>query len=486
MNFYKKLPEKKKASLVTKLGEKKCSFDSPKFYEDFLKDWNTLRERHEGQKEILAAFFDRNCKALFVRVGRKGAKTATNIEIAWRYSCLMPKATTYICLPTITQAIEVYWDERRLQQCDIADPWMEDKYISHINNNTHTITFVNGSKIKLCGTWSEARGRGTQPDLMIVDEVQDASADYLDAVEPNLAAKPDARLVMSGTPPRKKNHYHVWETRISKNPDGFNAKYSSYINTALPHLKGWLDNKKIELIEAGKEDVWLREYMAEDSFRSDDRVLPDVQIKDFDELIQFLKSVDATVYQPIFALVVTEHHITASYNLMIHSKYTGSKIYTMEATHNNRIWDRSYCNLYDDMKLKMSEYSRIFPKAWRQIVYDETESFTDVISGIGQSRKDLKWTKRGIPLMKEMILSGKLTFSTKAAQIGVECQNLLKEDDIRDYPTICTMAMLVNEYYQPPNLNRLEQEHWDKFAALREAGIITPPMKKRGLRIYGR
>ncbi len=468
------------------LGAKQASKDSPKLFDDFMEDWAKLRVRHRGQEQILKAFFDDNKKYLFLRIGRKGAKTTTNIDIAWRHAFLVPKSTTFICLPTITQAIEVYWDEKRLQWCDINDGWMADKYISNIDNNKHLITFVNGSSIKLIGTWSEARGRGTQPNLLIVDEIQDASAEYLDAMEPNLAAKEDSRCVMSGTPPKKKNHYHEWEERIQNNTEGFHAKYSSYINTALPHLAPWLDKKKIELIAAGKEDVWLREYMAEDCFRSDDRMMPDVSLEEFDQFLFKLRSGDPTAYQPVLGLVVTDHHITATYNLLLHTRYTGSQIFTLESQHINRIWDKSYAAIYAEMKAKMAEYSRIFPKKWREVVFDDTESFSDVVPGIGQARKDLKWSKRGVPLLKEMILAGKMSFTNKAAQMGVECQNLLKEDDIRDYPTLAAMAMLANEYYQSPSLSKHEQEVWNQFAPLREAGIVAPLPKQRALREYGR
>lgn len=492
MSFYKKnAPPFKPSPLVMRkkaapsgLGEKKASKDSPKLQTDFLEDWNGLRVRHKGQQEILDAFFIENKKYLFNRIGRKGAKTTTNIDIAWRYSLQVPKATTFICLPTITQAIEVYWDEKRIQWCDINEGWMADKYIENIDNNKHLISFVNGSTIKLIGTWSEARGRGTQPNLLIVDEIQDASADYLDAMEPNLAAKQDSRCVMSGTPPKKKNHYHEWEDRIKRNPEGFTSEYSSYINTALPHLAGWLDNKKIELYAAGKEDVWLREYMAQDCFRSDDRMLPDIRLQDYDAFIYELKRVDPTIYQPVFGLVVTEHHITCTYNMLFHTRHTGAKLYTLESQHFNRIWDRSYQQIYGEMKQKMSDYSRIFTKKWREVVYDDTESFSDVIPGMQDSRKDLKWTKRGIPLLKEMVLSENFSFSTKVADAGVECQNLLKEDDIRDFPTLCNLAMLANEFYQAPSLSKHEQVVWDQFAPLRESGIVTPLPKQRVLREY--
>ena len=488
MGFYKASTPQKfspKKREQSELGSIKASKDSPKLYEDFLEDWGKIRVRHAAQQEILNAFFVENKKYLFLRIGRKGAKTTTNIEIAWRYSMMVPMATTFICLPTITQAIEVYWDEKRLQWCDIKDGWMADKYIAHIDNNKHMLTFVNGSTVKLIGTWSEARGRGTQPNLLIVDEIQDSNAEYLDAMEPNLAAKEDSRCVMSGTPPRKKNHYHTWETRIKSNTEGFHAEYTSYVNTALPHLAPWLDKKHEELKLAGKESDFLREYLVQDCFSSDDRVLPDIKTMDFEEMLFKLRSIDPSAYQPLFGLIVASHSMTATYSVMLHSKYTGTEIFNLESVHINRLWDRSYYSIYKEMSSKMADYSGIFSKPWRQAVYDETKSFADVIPQVTLARTDLKWTERGVPLMKEMILNNKLSFTNKSGEIGVECQNLLKEDDIRLYPTVCNMAMLANEFYQMPCLSKNEQERWDRYEPLRQAGILCSVPTQKGLRTYG-
>lgn len=457
----------------------------PTLVPDFISDWEKLRVRHEGQKEILHAFFEQKKKYLFLRIGRKGAKTTTNIDIAWRYAFEVPRCTIFICLPTITQAIEVYWDEHRLQWCDAPDGWMEDKYIKGVDNNKHIITFINGSMIKLIGTWSDARGRGTQPNLLIVDEIQDASADYLDAVEPNLAAKADSRCVMSGTPPKKKNHYHEWEDRIKANPEGFHAEYTSYINTALPHLATWLDNKKIELIAAGKEDVWLREYMAKDCFRSDDRMMPDIALQDFDLMMQKLQTTDTSAYQPILGIVITEHHVTATFSLLLQSKFSGSQIYVLESKHFKSIFSRSFSCIYSDLKAIMETHSLVFPKKWRTLAYDDTMSFADVIPGVEAARDDKKWSKRGLPLLREMLLSSKMQCSTKASEIAVECQNFLKEDKILDYPSICAMAVVANEYFSLPTASKTEQLHWDTYAPLREAGILVPKQKTRWMREYG-
>jgi hypothetical protein len=488
MSFYKEQvpPEQyKKYSRRKSKNENLLSDKDPEnnIYKEFLKDWEKIRVRNVGQQEILDEVFVKGKRYVFARIGRKGSKTTTNIDITWKFSMQKPLRTTFICLPTVTQAEEVYWNEKRLQWCDLENDDMT-KYVKHIDNKNKMITFVNNSTVKLIGTWSEARGRGTQPNLLIVDEIQDASSDYLDAMEPNLAAKSDSICIMTGTPPKKKNHYHEWENRIKKNPEGFHVKYSSYMNTALPHLKGWLDNKKLELIAANKEDVWLREYMAEDCFRSDDRVLPDITFIEFDKMVSNLRSVDVSMFQPVFGLVVTEHHITATYSVIHWTRFTGTKMYTLESNHLSRIWDKSYKTMYDEMLKKMEEYSNIFKNPWRKVVFDQTETFSDVISGVNDCRKDLKWTKRGIPILKEMILNDRLTMSSKSSDIGVEAQNLLKEDDIRDFPLVCAMAMIANEYYQSPSMSRYEQEHWDKMAPLREAGLIVNTPKQYFLKPY--
>jgi|GEM_PF-2360057 hypothetical protein len=455
-----------------------------KLTRQFLEDWKALRTRHPGQQKILDAVLDKGKRYVFLRIGRKGAKTSTNIDLAWALAFKKPRRTVYICCPTIEQGFEIYWEENRLQWCDSPDPGMFSKYVKAVNNQKYKMTMVNGSIIKLIGTWNEARGRGTQPDVFVGDEIQDCSPEYLDAMEPNMAAKPHSVWILSGTPPKKKNHYHVWEERIKKNPEGFHVHYSSYVNTALPHLKGWLDSKRNELRDAGKEDVWLREYMAEDCFRSDDRVLPDLQLTDFDQLLFELKSTDPTIFQPIFGLVVNEHHLTAIYAVLFHTKYTGSKIYTLESDHLNKIWDKGYGSIFAEMSKKMDSYSSTFKKPWRKIVYDESSSFCDIVSGFSESRKDLKWSKRGVPLLREMIHSQKLIVSTQTAKLGVEAQNMLKEDELKDFPHICAMAMIANEYYQPASMNNWEKEQWDRLQPLRDAGLVVNVPKQKGLRPY--
>ena len=447
-------------------------------YQRFWDEWKERRSLHPGQQEIMKAFFDDNKKYLFIRMGRKGAKTTSNILAAWGYSLLVPNSMTFITLPTITQAIEVYWDENRIQYADLDDPVLNHMFVKEANNNKHILKFINGSQIKLIGTWSDARGRGTQPNLLIVDEIQDCSEEYLDAMEPNLAAKPDSRCIMSGTPPKKKNHYHTWEERIRKNPDGFCIHHSSYVNTALPHLKEWLDKKCEELMDAGKEDIWIREYLAQDCFRSDDRVLPTINPKDYDEVMHFLKKVDSTAFTPFVCIFLNQNCLCTTYGVILESKYTGIQMWVLKMTMDKELWSQSFNQVNEKIKKEIEGFSLLFKKTWRKIIFDETNSFQDVIMDVQLCRTDFKWKQRGFPLLKEMILNDNLTVSTEASDFAYEAQDLLKEDNVLDYPYACSMAIVANEYYQSPTLNKKEKENWDKLKPLRDFGIVCNPPER--------
>jgi hypothetical protein len=449
----------------------------------FEKFWEVLKKEktfNKIQEEILQAVLFDAMKYVFVRCGRKGSKTTSNIFAAWGYCLLEPKRSCYITLPTKDLGEEIYWDERRLQDCDFKGSELNDLFVKNENDPKKTLTFINGSFIKIRGTWREAGATGTQPNLLIIDEIKDCSPDYLENMDPNLAAKDDAICIMTGTPPKKKNFYHQWEDRIRGHSRGLHLHYSSYVNTALPHLKPWLDSKKEELIKAGKEDVWLREYMAEDCFSSAERVLPNISLKETNETYIKLRAYDSENFTPIVALTIMNHKICIVYALSLYIKEIGAQFWILKTETKTKIWDKSYNDIYNDIEKQFKSFPLMLSKDWRLVVYDQTKSFSDVITNVAECRTDLKWTDRGVPLLKELILNNNITFTVESEQFGVESQSVLKEDDIREFPTVCTLAMLANEYYQSPSLSNNEQEVWDQFAPLREAGIICTPPKRKG------
>jgi hypothetical protein len=467
---FKNGKKEEKESKVEKLDEK--------YYQKFLQDWKACRDRHPGQSQVLKAVFEDKCQYVFYRAGRKGAKTTTGIDVAWGLANECPNRVVYFCYPTIAQGIEVIWEERRLQTCDQKDDSMYEKYVEKVDDSRHIVRFINGSFIKLIGTWTEARGRGTQPDCLIFDEFQDCNPDYIEAMDANLAAKENAQCVIMGTPPKKRNQYEEWYDRIQSNPRGRVFHYSSYDNIRLPHLKEWLDNKKIELTKAGKEDVWLREYMAELCYSSADRVLPDAKFLDDIEMERILRHFDYSERIPVLATSVHLNYFCAIVGVLVRKK----TLFVFDHMVFPQVWNQAFSEMYTKLGEKVKIVQDMCHKPIRQLVWDESGSFADVVSGFTKCRKDIKWQDRGIPLLREMMLKEKIRFSQSIADFGLECQNLLSEESEKDiqknYPHICTLAMLVNEYFSQEKISIPNLKPFDKFEAFREMGIPCPPQRK--------
>ena len=79
----------------------------------------------------------------------------------------------------------------------------------------------------------------------------------------------------------------------------------------------------------------------------------------------------------------------------------------------------------------------------------------------------------------EMMIKEKIFFSREIADFGLECQNMLIEEGNKDvqknYPHICTLAMLVNEYFCQEKVPIHKVGPFDKYDAFREMGIPCPP-----------
>ncbi len=478
--IWKKQVKIKKGSID--LSSEENASHKKKLTDSFFEDWLACRDRHKGPSEVLQAVFQDQMQYVFYRAGRKGAKTTTGIDIAWRKANEAPNRVGYLCYPTIAQGIEVVWEERRLQTCDQKTDSMFEKYVEKVDDNKHLLRFKNGSFVKLIGTWTEARGRGTQPDFIIFDEFQDCNPDYIEAMDANLAAKEGSQCILMGTPPKKRNHYEEWWDRISNNKKGKVFHYTSYDNVSLPHLKEWLDNKHQELIKAGKEDVWLREYMAELCYSSAERVLPDAKIIEPDALHKILTHFAYNERIPVLAISCHPTYFCAILAVVLSKK----TMFVMDHLIVPQVWNQSFQEMYPLLGQKAKEVQDLCQKKLRQIVWDDSNSFIDVVSGFTPCRKDLKWQQRGIPLLREMMVKDKIKISRNIADFGLECQNLLIEESDKEiqknYPMTCTIAMLVNEYFSQERVEIPTLKPFDKYQALRDMGIPCPTKKhKKGI-----
>lgn len=460
----------------------KANPNDPEFFNEFYTDWMNSWSPHSGQKQIIDDFLSEQYDYQFVRAGRKFSKTTTNIKCGWYKAIKKPNSVIYSTFPTITLGLEILWDERRLQYCDMQQDFLFKKYVKRVDEFKHMLHFVNDSHIKVIGTWTESRGRGTQPDFITIDEVQDCNAQWIEAMDSNLAAKKGG-CIMSGTPPKKRNHYQEWEERIKNNPRGKAYHFTSYGNDRLDHLKEWLDSKKQELIKAGKEDVWLREYMAQDCFSHADRVLPDASFEDYVELDQQINQMTFRDKTPVMVVATQGKYICAVWGILSPKKY----LYIVDFELRPTMWDKSYIEFFNDhnVKAKSHDLQQRCGNRMRQLLWDSTKSFKDVIRGFTDCKEKPEWQDRGIPLLREMMIERRIILSDKVAPFGMECQNLLADENKKEvekgYPMICALSVMANEWFQREKVTIKQVDAYDKYQAFRDAGLIVQP--KRNSRI---
>jgi hypothetical protein len=243
-------------------------------------------------------------------------------------------------------------------------------------------------------------------------------------------------------------------------------------------LEKWLDNKKIELVKAGKEDVWLREYMAEFCYSSSDRVLPDAKFYEKSEIDQKARYFAYNDRIPILAISVHKNYFCCILAVLLKRKL----VFVMDHLIVKQVWNQSFAEMYPKLSEKTKELQDFCHQKMRRIVWDESNSFTDIISGFSKCRKDFKWQDRGIPILKEMMMKEKIFLCEEIADFGIECQNILIDESDkeieRNYPYICTLSMMVNEYFSQEKIFIHREQPFDKYQALRDMGIPVPVQKK--------
>jgi len=163
-------------------------------------------------------------------------------------------------------------------------------------------------------------------------------------------------------------------------------------------------------------------------------------------------------------------------------------IYVIDSVIVPQIWCRSFADIFPLLGEKAKELQDFCGQKLRSLVWDDSDAFCDIISGFCKCRKDMKWQDRGFPILREMMVNKKLFMSLEIGDFGLECQNMLVEESIKDiqrkYPYACTLAMVVNEYFQIDKKSLPQLKEFDKLQALRDMGIL--PMKPKGKRGFYR
>jgi len=423
-------------------------------------DLDLCWQPHKDQAEVKNALFAQNHKKIFLECGRKFGKTEFLAYMLYRYALLNPNSACYFIAPFQKQARELIWANNRLQNffLPLINPTTERTFHGHTREEAHQILkeltdkygvealdtqmrirFGNGSFIKLDGADQHQAYRGVNPHLIVYDEFKDHHPKFHDGMDPNLATH-DAPLIIVGTPPEgdEDNDPQFCELADFCSIDG-NSSYfnkSSYCN---PHISAkWLDQKKLELVSRGREDVWLREYMAQRVRAGSRSIFPMFEHPDPERNIYYTKHV---IRREEAKQKVLRHHKSWDFFLSFDPASATTFAVLFGAIHKRTKEIILLGEVYETRKGEMST-GRVFPKAISlldgypvlaeeiRMIYDAAATwFQNEVSaqfgyGLEASMKDIGKKKEiRLNLIKDLLLDGFLIVSEDCPKFIWEMRN---------------------------------------------------------------
>lgn len=374
---------------------------------------------HKGQIKVGQALFRYGKTRIFVQCGRKWGKSEFLIYTLVRWAMLNTGSHCYYFAPFQKQAREILWV--RLKQF-IPQDWIKDE-----NKTEARITLITGSFIKIDGSDNYEAYRGITPDIVAYDEFKDFRPEFHVAMEPNLGPK-NAPLLIVGTPPDVEGQYT--ELAAEMREDGFWIEAPSEEN---PHMdKAWLDKMKAKLISRGEADVWEREYMGR-FIKGGSRTIfpmfkPTLHVVDYAALkaqlrrdihkLQWFIVADPGTTSVFAAIIVGINQYTRQI-------YVFDEVYETVAaeTTTGRIWPH-----ISALALEANPNALPGGQDWYRI-YDEAASWFAMES---LDRFNVSWVPTqkaaapkdmGLSLIKDLLLSNQITFSSRCVKGIWEIEN---------------------------------------------------------------
>ena len=186
-----------------------------------------------------------------IRASRQSGKTFLISRLAVYFALLKPKKIIAFINAQHKQNRKVYLDMVKFIPDEIV--------VKAINNDgDRSIQFVNGSIIYFYTAKNYDAVVGSTFDYFIGDEFALWNPKAWDYIQPTVAAKPLAKVVLSSTPRGKNHFYNLCMEGQNKN-DPFK----------LEHRMSYLDNEFYDMREVADaekykpESVWRQEYLAE-------------------------------------------------------------------------------------------------------------------------------------------------------------------------------------------------------------------------------
>jgi hypothetical protein len=429
---------------------------------------------HPAQAQIGAALLTQGFSDIFAVCGRNFGKTELVAYLLWRYAATYPGSENYYFSPYMKQSREILWETNRVQGFG-PKAWLN----GHPNNTEMRIRFKNGSFIKLDGSDNVEAYRGVKPrGLTIFDEFKDFRPEFFEAYDPNRAAF-NSPLLLIGTPPEFEGQftslYEAWKQDAGKATFQFATSCNPHIDPE------WLSKKKAELYARGDADVWEREYEARFIRGGSRRVFPmldpDTVSKPHDAILReigrdrkklewylWADPAGASCFAVLFAAV---------------NPYTRT-IYLLDEIYETKQGEMSVGKI--GRRIGQMRDSLWEPgtsgNEWRQ-GYDEAEAWfaNEMLDTFNEHYEPTQKAKnekdKGIALIKDILLGGKLVVSDRCKKFIWEMDNYQKDDSGKfvkknDHLIDCFRYILGASYY---NLNETVEHNPEKDEMWRGARI---------------
>lgn len=388
---------------------------------------------HPGQEKILRAIFNEGKRRVFIQAGRKFGKSELCMYAAWRVATLVANAQTYIVGPTRRQQSEILWDNDRIQT--FGPDFKQIEYKSELR-----IRFPEWrSFIKIDGSENFDSYRGTEYDLMILDEFKDIDPRFYDAAYPNLLSK-NGILIVIGTPPDREGHYTRLMREVQTDTDWVHFHGTSWENPYLPGGHEWLKRERKKYFERGDERLWQIEYEAKFIPGGANAVFPvfnrDKHVRPHSDI---LAEIERDRHKLHWYTVSDPGSSTCFCVLFIAYNPYNSKIYVLDEIYEQdrmrttaiSIWKRV-------LEMQKELYPVLLPEKWNNL-YDSAASWfqNEVASYFGHGLSPVK-KKQGekeseVSLIKDAMLTSQICLSDRVVKCLYEIENYVT-DETGKYP----------------------------------------------------
>jgi len=408
---------------------------------------------HDGQFDIVKAFFIDWCEGIFLQCGRKFGKTELAVYILYMFGLLFENAECYFVADEKDHARKILWNNGRLPRFftsfrqgkdeSYADfthrrkvgEMLQKKWVVGSNNVDMTVTLHNGSMVMVEGAKNYSKADGLSPAIAVYDEFKHHDERFDIAMRPNLRTF-NGRILIMGTPPDNEQNYyckiaeefrhkkgHIWVQKPSwENPHVYDG----------PDDEGLAEEEK-EYRRRNEYHIFAREYLAEITPDQNAMIFPMLErrkhIGKYEEMVAEIKK-----HHRDWDLFVSFDPASASVFgvLLVAVNKLDKRVWLLDEIYESSTMETRAKNIFVKAREKWRAINA-FDADWHKI-YDYAATWFQVeVQGefdenIFPCQKDLKNKEAKLSVIKDIMIYDRFLVSEKCPKTFWELQ-LYKKDE---------------------------------------------------------